>query len=92
MKLNIQVDKRQLWQGNGPNKTEAFRAALVEAVSHRFGGELPDALGKKLEHLTVEVGDYGFTQVESTTANVDVVKQALNDLITSTIGQQTWRR
>ncbi|WP_337263276.1 MULTISPECIES: hypothetical protein [unclassified Serratia (in: enterobacteria)] len=92
MKINIRVDKRQLWQGYGTNKNEAFRRALVEAITHRFGGELPDAMGKKLEGLTVEVGDCGFTQVESSSANVDLVKQVVRDVIASTVSQESWRR
>ena len=92
MKLDIQVDQRHLWQGHGINKSEAFRSELVAAINHRFGGELPDALGKKLENLNVSVGDRSYIQVESSTANVDVVNQAVNDLIKTTLGQQSGRR
>ncbi|TQI82497.1 hypothetical protein FHU10_2525 [Serratia fonticola] len=92
MKLKIQVDKRQLWQGNGANKSEAFRKELVEAVNNRFGGDLSDAIGKKLDGLTVEVGDYGFTQVESSSANVDLVKRVVRDLISTTTSRQLWRQ
>lgn len=89
MKLNISVDKRQLWQKK--ENSEAFRALLVENLRHRFSGELPDALGKKLESLTVEIGDYGFVDVESTTANTEIVKQVVNDVMKTTLSQPSWR-
>lgn len=89
MKLNIRVDKRQLWQKK--ENSEAFRALLVENLQHRFSGELPDALGKKLESLTVEIGDYGFVDVESTAANTEIVKQVVNDVMKTTLSQPSWR-
>ncbi|MDN4292760.1 hypothetical protein AB9D31_17690 [Citrobacter freundii] len=92
MKLDIQVDQRHLWQGHGINKNEAFRNELVAAINYRFGGELPDVLGKKLENLNVSVGDRSYIQVESSTANVDVVNQAVNDLIKTTLAQQSWKK
>jgi len=92
MKLDIQVDQRHLWQGLGVNKNEAFRTELVAVINHRFGGELPDVLCKKLENLNVSVGDRSYIQGKSSTANVDVVNQAVNDLIKTTLVQQSWRR
>lgn len=47
--------------------------------------------GKKLESLTVEIGDYGFVDVESTTANTEIVKQVVNDVMKTTLSQPSWR-
>ncbi|MFO6484827.1 hypothetical protein ACLBR5_19325 [Escherichia coli] len=45
----------------------------------------------KLESLTVEIGDYGFVDVESTTANTEIVKQVVNDVMKTTLSQPSWR-
>ncbi|WP_242457631.1 hypothetical protein [Citrobacter portucalensis] len=59
----------------------------MENLQHRFGGELPDSLGKKLESLTVEIGDYGFVDVECSIANTEIVKQVVNDVMKTTLSQ-----
>ena len=43
------------------------------------------------EKSTVEIGDYGFVDVESTTANTEIVKQVVNDVMKTTLSQPSWR-
>ncbi|HHR5899968.1 TPA: hypothetical protein ACS7XC_000843 [Providencia alcalifaciens] len=89
MNINIQIDKRLI--GSNSTKSEEFRSALTSALSHRFSGELPDSMGNKLNGLTVEVGEYAFTNVESTTANTELVQQVVNDVVRSTLSSRNWK-
>ncbi|WP_272579654.1 hypothetical protein [Providencia sp. PROV266] len=89
MNINIQVDKRLI--GSNSNKSEEFRSALANALSHRFSGELPDSMGNKLNGLTVEVGEYTFTNVESTTVNTELVQHVVNDVVRSTLSSRSWK-
>ncbi|EKT61315.1 MULTISPECIES: hypothetical protein [Providencia] len=89
MNINVQIDKRLI--GSHSTKSEAFRTALVDALNHRFSGELPDAMGKQLKQLTVEVGEYAYTNVESTTANTELVQQVVNDVVRTTVSSQGWK-
>ncbi|MCW2255231.1 hypothetical protein M2263_004530 [Providencia alcalifaciens] len=89
MNINIQVDKRLI--GSQSTKSEEFRSALASALSHRFNGELPDSMGNKLNGLTVEIGEYAFTSVESTTANTQLVQQVVNDVVRSTLSSRNWK-
>lgn len=92
MKITMQVDRRAIGSGN-VNKTEAFRTLLVDTINHRLAGELPDSLGGKLEGVSVEVGDYGFINVEGKSGvNADLVKQVISDLVQTTKSESAWRR
>lgn len=89
MNINLQVDKRLI--GSNSTKSEEFCSALASALSHRFSGELPDSMGNKLNGLTVEIGEYAFTNVESTTANTELVQQVVNDVVRSTLSSRNWK-
>lgn len=52
---------------------------------------LPVPSLKKLESLTVEIGDYGFVDVESRIANTEIVKQVVNDVMKTTLSHPSWR-
>ncbi len=89
MNINLQVDKRLI--GSNSTKSEEFRTALVGALNHRFGGELPDSMGNKLNGLTVEIGEYAFTNVESATANTELVQQVVNEVVRTTVSSRNWK-
>ncbi|EKN3403877.1 hypothetical protein AB5J03_003726 [Yersinia enterocolitica] len=92
MKLNLMIDTRTIGRP-GERKAEAFRNNLIEALKHRFGGELPDSLGARLEAVSVEVGDYSHIDIEGhTTSNEAIIKRVVHDVIKSTTAQADWQR